>query len=358
MSLETINISGSFNVFTKGEGPYIIGGYASFDVVDLQKDKISPQVIGPSFDKMMAIPERRNLMFNHTNIQVGRILPDFIDKTGRTWRSGADNRGLFIVAEIFKDLSISKKLMALMDKGRFLSFSIGGTALNKSKECATIGGKHQCYSNINEMELHEVTVCERGANQYAKGFILEKDIEKALEKMLIETDLAQSNDIFKYNKIEPSLEDLLMSEAKKSDLQIVLDAITDLKKVEIVAPPTPTVAAPAPLSIEQVKEVVAEMLKAAKPAEPVVKEVPVEKTVYVYAKPDESKFTNKDEFAKVLSEYEAFRKTVIEEAKKELGPAIVKKAPETKEPIDVEAIFNKIASEPVDDIEDLLKEVK
>jgi phage head maturation protease len=358
MSLETINISGSFNVFSKSAGQYIIGGYASFDVVDLQKDKISPQVIGPSFDKMMAIPERRNLMFNHTNIQVGRILPEYLDKAGRMWRSGSDNRGLFIVAEIFNDLSISKKLMALMDKGRFLSFSIGGTSLARSKECSTIGGKHQCYSNINEMELHEVTVCERGANQYAKGFILEKDIEKALDNMLNATDLAQSNDIFKYNKLKPTDEDLLMSEAKKSDLQIVLDAISDLKKVEIAAPPTPTVAAPAPLSIEQVKEVVAEMLKAAKPAEPVVKEVTIEKMVYVYAKPDESKFPNKDEFNKVLTEYEAFRKAVIDEAKKELGPAIVKKAPDVKETFDVEAIFNKIASEPADDIEDLLKEVK
>lgn len=371
MSQEPINIFGSFDILTKSAGQLIIGGYASFDVVDLQKDKISPAVIGPSFDKMMLVPERRNLMFNHSNIQIGRILPDYTDKTGRVWRSGSDESGLFIVAEIFNDLTITKKIRGLMLKGLFLSFSIGGTALKRSKECSTVKGRTSCYSNVDEMELHEITLCERGANQYAKGFILEKDIEKQLDTMLELGDLPQSNDTFKYNIIKPTDEDILMSEPiKKSDLQLVLDAVASLKKdLEIPAavpnPPAPkdAVSAPEPLTIERVRELIAESVKIPepKPADPVVqvKEVPVEviKTVYVFAKPEESKFPTKDEFNKALTDYEAFKKAVLEEAKKELGPVLTKKAPETKDSaVDIDAIFNKAID--VEDIESLLNEVK
>lgn len=370
MSEDPVNILGSFNIITKSSNQFIIAGYASWNVVDIQRDKISPAVIGPAFDKMMSIPERRNLMLNHSNIQIGRILPSYTDKTGRVWKSGSDSSGLFIIAEIFNDISITKKIKDLMLKGLFLSYSIGGTALKRARECTTTGGKQSCYSNVEEMELHEITLCERGANQYAKGFILEKDIEKQLDNMLNTNDLPQSNDTFKYNIIKPINEDILMSETlKKSDLQLVLDAVEALKKdlaVPVAAVPTPPApqvveSAPKTLTEERVREIFAESVKIPepKPADPViqVKEVPVEVVKYVYEKPDETKFKSKEEYNKVLADYEAFRKAVLEEAKKELGPVITKKAPDTKDSaVDVEAIFNKAIA--VDDFESLLNEVK
>jgi len=372
MSQDPINVMGSFSILTKSADQFIIAGYASWNVVDIQHDKISPQVIGPAFDKMMSIPERRNLMLNHSNVQIGRILPDYTDKTGRRWRSGSDANGLFIVGEIFNDISIAKKIKNLMLKGLFLSYSIGGTALKRARECTTTGGKQSCYSNVEEMELHEITLCERGANQYAKGFILEKDIEKQLDSLMELTDLTQSNDTFKYNIIKPTDEDILMSDPiKKSDLQLVLDAVEALKKdlvVPVAAVPTPPApqvvveSAPKSLTEERVREIFAESVKIPepKPADPVVqvKEVPVEVVKYVYEKPDETKFKSKEEYNKVLADYEAFRKAVLEEAKKELGPVLTKKAPDTKDSavIDVEALFNKAIA--VEDFEDLLKEVK
>ena len=163
---------------------------------------------------------------------------------------------------------------------------------------------------------------------------------------------------------------------KKSDLQLVLDAVAGLKKdfeiaTAVPIPPAPlaAVSAPEPLTIERVRELIAESIKIpeAKPADPVVqvKEVPVEviKTVYVFEKPEESKFPTKEEFNKTLADYEAFKKAVLEEAKKELGPVLTKKAPDTKDStvIDIDAVFNKIANAEMsntDDIESLLNEVK
>ena len=372
MDSEPVTVLGSFDILTKSDDQFIIAGYGSYNCVDVQKDRIRPEVIGPAFDKMMSIPERRNLIWNHSNVQIGRILPTFKDRSGRLWKSGADANGLFIVAEIFNDITIAKKAKELMIKGHFLSFSIGGAALARSKECVVEKGRQSCYSNVTEMELYEVTSCEKGANQYAKGFILEKDIEKQLDNMLATNDLEQSNDTFKYNIIKPIGEDILMSEAlKKSDLQLVLDAVEALKKDLVVppaavpTPPAPQVvveSAPKSLTEERVREIFAESVKIPepKPADPVVqvKEVPVEVVKYVYEKPDETKFKSKEEYNKVLADYEAFRKAVLEEAKKELGPVLTKKAPDTKDSavIDVEALFNKAIA--VEDFEDLLKEVK
>ena len=354
MSLENIDILGSFNILSKSDDRFIIAGYASFDVVDLQGDRIAPSVIGKAFTNMMGVIERRNLNLNHSNIQLGRILPEYIDKIGRMWKSGADDRGLFVVAEIFKDLSVSQKIMSLMRKGLFLSYSIGGKALDRSEHCNMTGNKTQCYSDITDMELYEITLCERGANQYAKGFIIEKDIEKYLLELDKVTEQEQNNDMLKYNMINSNAEDKLMTEPIKTDLQIVMDELVAIKKNMT------------PVTIEQIKALVDERLKPVEVVKEVpkeiIKEVPKEvikeivKNVYLFEKPTEDKFPVKEDFTKALADYENFKKSVLEEAKKELGLVIAKKAPAKEQgPLDVEGIFNKALK--AETYEDLLSEV-
>ena len=75
-------------------------------------------------------------------------------------------------------------------KGSLRSFSIGGQALQKVKKSHNELGE---YNEISKLELHEVTICEKGINPEAKFDILKQDIgsekmSEKLEKALSELD--------------------------------------------------------------------------------------------------------------------------------------------------------------------------
>jgi hypothetical protein len=137
LSIE-FDIDGTFthvDLISKQEDSFIIAGYGSFDIVDKQGDRVSLEALNEAFTRMMTIVERRNLMFHHSNIQIGRILPEYRDSNGKVWKSGIDDRGLFIIAEIFSDLEQSKKVKRQMERGHYLSFSIGGQATKRRTVC-------------------------------------------------------------------------------------------------------------------------------------------------------------------------------------------------------------------------------
>ena len=83
-----------------------------------------------------------------------------------------------------------KKSIEEFRKGSLRSFSIGGQALQKVKKSNSELGQ---YNEISKLELHEVTICEKGINPEAKFDILKQDkttgdkmtekLEKALEEL-------------------------------------------------------------------------------------------------------------------------------------------------------------------------------
>lgn len=172
----------------------MIGGYASIEIVDKQNDLITLKALNEAVSKYMENPKFRNVMTNHSNVQVGEVVKSYRDKSGRLWKTEVDDVGFFVVIKLRDDIEKAKEINRGIRKGSLRSFSIGGQALQKVKKSHPELGE---FNEISKLELHEVTICEKGINPEARFDILKQDkntktknkvktmskIEKALEEL-------------------------------------------------------------------------------------------------------------------------------------------------------------------------------
>ena len=182
----------------------VIGGYASIEMVDKQNDLITLDALGEAVGKYMKITKFRNVMTNHSNVQVGEVIPQYRDKSGKLWKTEVDDVGFFVVIKMREDIEKAKEVGREIRDGTLRSFSIGGQALEKKKKSHEEYGD---YNEISKLELHEVTICEKGINPEAKFDILKmekegnemSEIEKALNAL---NELLEKNDELEVNKEE------------------------------------------------------------------------------------------------------------------------------------------------------------
>ena len=208
----------------------MIGGYASIEIVDKQNDLITLKALQHAVKKYMEEPKFRNVMTNHSNVQVGEVVESYRDKTGRLWKTEVDDVGFFVVIKLRDDIEKAKEINRGIRKGSLRSFSIGGQAIQKVKKNHEELGQ---YNEISKLELHEVTICEKGINPEARFDILKQDktktkkgsekmskLEKALEEL--DTLLEEVNTLRKEDETE-ELEAMEMTEEKPSDNNTMLD---------------------------------------------------------------------------------------------------------------------------------------
>jgi len=175
----------------KSNDDLMIGGYASIEIVDKQNDLITLKALNEAVNKYMENPKFRNVMTNHSNVQVGEVIKSYRDKNGRLWKTEVDDVGFFVVIKLRDDIEKAKEINRGIRKGSLRSFSIGGQAIHKVKKNNPELGD---YNEISKLELHEVTICEKGINPEARFDILKQDKKteannmSKLEKALAELD--------------------------------------------------------------------------------------------------------------------------------------------------------------------------
>ena len=201
----------------KSSDDLMIGGYASIEIVDKQNDLITLKALKESVKKFMEDSKFRNVMTNHSNVQVGEVVDSYRDKTGKLWKSEVDDVGFFVVIKLRDDIEKAKEVGRNIRKGSLRSFSIGGQALQKVKKSHNELGE---YNEISKLELHEVTICEKGINPEAKFDILKQDIgsekmSEKLEKALSELDtlLEEVNMLRKEEEMADDDEQMMMPDA-------------------------------------------------------------------------------------------------------------------------------------------------
>jgi len=156
----------------------VVAGYASVELVDKQGDLITKEALKDAFRKFMENPGYQNVQLAHSNIQVGEVVKDHTDSNGRVWKSEVDDVGMFVVVKLRNDIEKAREVAAEIRKGNLRGFSIGGQAfkrMNKSDK------EHGSYTEISKLELHEVTICEKGINAEATFRILKEDTSMTIE---------------------------------------------------------------------------------------------------------------------------------------------------------------------------------
>ncbi len=149
----------------------VVGGPASIELVDREGHLITTNALGKAFKKYMSNFRTRNAMVLHSDVQVGWALPAYISKGGQIFKSGVDDKGLFFITELRNDTKIAKKVMEQINEGKLKSYSIAGSATKTQ----TIQKGLQSVMQVDELELAEVTVCEKGVNQGASFDILKTE---------------------------------------------------------------------------------------------------------------------------------------------------------------------------------------
>jgi hypothetical protein len=175
----------------------VIGGYASVlledsegvEQSDLEGDSIVMTALKESFPRMMSVHSRRNIMAWHSNTQIGEIIEEFTDADGKIWKSHVvmvptkqyPKKGLWILGEIFDDLVEARRYRRTIEKGDTLSYSIGGEAIKTIRVC----NGSVCTDKITVIDLHEVSVCQKGINPESKFRIMKGTIS---HPALLESD--------------------------------------------------------------------------------------------------------------------------------------------------------------------------
>jgi len=181
---------GSFSILKSDD--LVIGGYASIEVVDKQNDLITLTALQDAVQKYMEVKKYRNVMSNHSNVQVGEVIEQYRDKNGSLHKTQVDDVGFYVVIKLRDDIEKAKEISRGIRKGTLRSFSIGGQALSKRKTSTKELGE---YNEIDKLELHEVTICEKGINPEAKFDILKEEKDTMSDRL--EKTLGEINELMK-----------------------------------------------------------------------------------------------------------------------------------------------------------------
>ena len=204
-----------FNILKSDD--LIIGGYASIEIVDKQNDLITLEALHKAVENYMSEQKYRNVMSNHSNVQVGEVINKYRDKHGNLHRTQVDDVGFYVVIKLRDDIEKAKEISRGIRKGTLRSFSIGGQALSKRKKSNDELGE---YNEIDELELHEVTICEKGINPEAKFDILKEEKTDMTEKL--EKALEELNDLMKeVNNLKKEGDDVEESPDVKEEVEMM-----------------------------------------------------------------------------------------------------------------------------------------
>ena len=166
-----VNHGGTISI-VKADNDLVIAGYASVEMVDKQGDLITRGALKNAFGDFMKADGFRNVQLAHSNIQVGSVIPSYTDSDGRVWKSGVDDAGMFVVIKLRDDIEKAREVAKEIRKGALRGFSIGGQAFKRMRKSDQ---QHGDYTEISKLELHEVTICEKGINPEATFRILKED---------------------------------------------------------------------------------------------------------------------------------------------------------------------------------------
>jgi len=124
------------------------------------------------------------MLYNHTNLVAGRML-GWGEATVFDEKLGKEFQAVYVDFEVFDYYEFHDELLKRMDLPNdhpesINMLTIGGKKLKKVRECNT----EKCWTRVTEIEGHEWSVTEKGANPYA--FILEKtrNQQMQIENML------------------------------------------------------------------------------------------------------------------------------------------------------------------------------
>ena len=147
----------------------IVGGYASFSIVDREGHRITIPALKEAVARFMSEEYYKSVNIFHSDVVCGRILNKWTNpETGEIIRTQVDDKGWYVVAELRANIEVADKVWEEIIKGNIKSFSIAGSS--KDKKEVHEGGK--TFLDVNALDLYEVTLCEIPVNPMSTFSVL------------------------------------------------------------------------------------------------------------------------------------------------------------------------------------------
>lgn len=179
-----LSMLGNFDIIEKsndtdGENDRVIAGYASVIDVDSDNHIIPKDTLSAGIQTLLKDSDYSNLMIVHKNIQIGKILKEY-----KGLVTHVNDKGLYIVAKIRKDLKTADKVWSYILSGELNAFSIAGEVILSHKQC----DDKSCVRVIDKLNIYEVSVCQSPKNEKS-GFIV---VSKADADLSIKDDVIEN----------------------------------------------------------------------------------------------------------------------------------------------------------------------
>lgn len=257
----------------------VVAGYAQFEVIDRQNEKITHEAMREALDKFMSNPEFANTHVMHGNVAVGKVIKSYKDKNGEVWETKVDDTGTFIVSELRPkgDLKRADQTWDLIQAERLKSYSIGGLVLSP-KELVCPDGS--CHWVIDKIEIHEFSYVDRPAVKGADFIIIKNDSRiRAMTCPLDEKEPTQrvstSSEALENGNLNkqalPKADEIIMSDTPVEEISEPI-AVPDPEPALATSPETETEKADATPLLLEIKAMVEKLTNAyenmATPAEP------------------------------------------------------------------------------------------
>uniref|UniRef100_A0A6M3JN40 Putative prohead protease n=1 Tax=viral metagenome TaxID=1070528 RepID=A0A6M3JN40_9ZZZZ len=199
-----------------------IAGYANIaGIVDNQNEVVTLEALQKAWAQFKKNPEYAFCMLIHQNIPIAKILFEPVtDTKGNIHESGVDERGLYIVAQVRDDISLSSRLWKDIEDGKVRGYSIGGRDLNpQPTQCEG----DRCFSKITDLELYEVSIVPSPANKVSLFNVLKGGVEMddTLKKV---ADALKS---FKSTQLRRTLVEISNTRNKDGEHELYVDPTID-----------------------------------------------------------------------------------------------------------------------------------
>jgi hypothetical protein len=151
----------------------IVGGYATWELVDPEKDLITTKAMVNYLRKFFALPaEYRNIQVDHGNFNAGKALLNYTTPEGKSYYSHVNEKGLYLVSKVRNEDGLHRTTQVRQDikQGIYRMYSIAGQALNPSVE--QVDGEQ--VRKIDDIDPYETSYVKEGMNPRAEFQVLAK----------------------------------------------------------------------------------------------------------------------------------------------------------------------------------------
>lgn len=151
------------------DNDFIVYGLASSNLLDKQGHVISIDALKRAVPKYMQSGYPLIQLF-HSDICVGHVISEYTTEDGITYKTEVDEKGLWVVCKIRKDLEVAQNTIKAILQGELNGFSIAGNANLFHHTCDHKG----CYVSIDDLDLYEISICFVPVNDDARFTIIHK----------------------------------------------------------------------------------------------------------------------------------------------------------------------------------------